>query len=139
MSSLKQGNLFSFFAKKKPAAEAAGSTSASAAAGGPSASSAAAAAATNSTSANSSANSNNNSTNANNTNSNSNNNSNNNGDGGEVTATRSTHPRGAQSSKQAALLAKVHVGCTVAVYWPDDAEYYPARVRLCLRSSDILC
>ena len=123
-ASLKQGNLFSFFAKKKPsaaaAAAAAGGTSgagndadakkeaAASSSAGPSASPAKASA--KATSAN------NNTNNAINSDS-------------EVTASRSTNPRGAVSSKQAALLAKVHVGCTVAVYWPDDAEYYPAKVR----------
>ena len=124
-ASLKQGNLFSFFAKKKPsaaAAAAAGGTSgagndadakkeaAASSSAGPSASPAKGKASAKATSAN------NNTNNAINSDS-------------EVTASRSTNPRGAVSSKQAALLAKVHVGCTVAVYWPDDAEYYPAKVR----------
>lgn len=130
-ASLKQGNLFSFFAKKKPAAAPAGGSAgasagsagndvaAAAASAGPSASSS-------SSKANASANNNNNAANAN---SNSNNSATNKTNDGEVTASRATNPRGAVSSKQAALLAKVHVGCTVAVYWPDDAEYYPAKVR----------
>ena len=124
-ASLKQGNLFSFFAKKKPSATApAGGTSASASSAAKKEAAAAASSAGPSASSSSSsptkgkasASANNNTDNAINSDS-------------EVTASRSTNPRGAVSSKQAALLAKVHVGCTVAVYWPDDAEYYPAKVR----------
>lgn len=106
-ASLKQGNLFSFFAKKKPAAAASAGAGPSAAA--------------------SSAGTNNASVDTTNTSSEGIDNSKN-GDG-EVTASRSTNPRGATSAKQSALLARVHVGATVAVYWPADAEYYPARVR----------
>ena len=107
-ASLKQGNLFSFFAKKKPAAAAS-------AGAGPSA--AASSAGTNSARVDTT-----------NTSSEGIDNSKNGGEG-EVTASRSTNPRGATSAKQSALLARVHVGATVAVYWPADAEYYPARVR----------
>ena len=131
-ASLKQGNLFSFFAKKKPsAAAAAGGTSASSAGNNDAAAAKKEAAAASSAgpSASSSSSSSSSPTkvkgNANNDAIDS---ANNNSDNG-VTASRSTNPRGAVSSKQAALLAKVHVGCTVAVYWPDDAEYYPAKVR----------
>ena len=116
-ASLKQGNLFSFFAKKKPAAAAEAPAAAASAGGGAAGPSAAA----------SSAGTNSASVDTTNTSSEGIDNSKN-GDG-EVTASRSTNPRGATSSKQSALLARVHVGATVAVYWPADAEYYPARVR----------
>ena len=129
-ASLKQGNLFSFFAKKKSsAAAAAGGTSASSAGNNDAAAAEKEAAAASSAGPSASSSSSSSPTkvkgNANNDAIDS---ANNNSDNG-VTASRSTNPRGAVSSKQAALLAKVHVGCTVAVYWPDDAEYYPAKVR----------
>ena len=58
-----------------------------------------------------------------------------NNNNGEVTL-RCANLRGSTSSKQAVLLARVHVGCTVAVYWPNDAEYYPAKVTARERNSD---
>jgi len=118
-SSLKQGNLFSFFAKKKvpppsaaqnaPASKAASSS----AGGGPSASSAAAAPA-GASGGKSNGTSNN-----------------------EVTAVRNTN-RGSGGSQKSnsTLLSKVHVGCIIAVLWPDDNEYYPARVTARGRNSD---
>ena len=120
---LKQGSLFSFFAKKPPAAP----KLAKAAGAKPSSQSQSASqSATNAdTDTNTDANTDTNT----NTNTNTNNTTTNNTNAtAATTAARHTHPGRADTAARRRLLSRVHVGCTVAVYWPDDGEYYPARV-----------